>query len=209
MGTDITMLAEARAPDGTWYALPEACDTGRCYDLFAILAGVRNGTGFAGARTGSGFQPISAPRGVPEDASPSWRAEVEYWGEAGHSHSWLALDEILAFDWTQVTMKTGIVSVTTFVAWRDYPPEWGNSPDWYAGDVGGPGVLIFDEETAGAVSLAELQARGCTHVSICWEMPYARCARDFWTRTMPMLFSAAYTNKLSYHDIRLVFLFDS
>lgn len=43
---------------------------GRNYDLFAILADVRNGSGFAGCDTGDGYEPISMPRGLPSDASP-------------------------------------------------------------------------------------------------------------------------------------------
>lgn len=42
----------------------------RNYDLFSILADVRNGTGFAGVDTGDGFVPISMPKGVPDDVSP-------------------------------------------------------------------------------------------------------------------------------------------
>ena len=41
----------------------------RNYNLFAILANVRNGTAFAGCKTGEGFNPISNPKGVPSDAS--------------------------------------------------------------------------------------------------------------------------------------------
>jgi hypothetical protein len=44
-------------------------DIGRNYDLFAILADVRNGRGFAGVVTGTGFDPISNPRGLPRDVS--------------------------------------------------------------------------------------------------------------------------------------------
>lgn len=35
----------------------------RNYDLFGILADVRNGRGFAGVTTGEGFVPIAAPQG--------------------------------------------------------------------------------------------------------------------------------------------------
>jgi hypothetical protein len=42
----------------------------RNYDVFAILANVRNGRGFAGVVTGGGFNPIAMPRGLPPDVSP-------------------------------------------------------------------------------------------------------------------------------------------
>lgn len=41
----------------------------RNYDLFAMLADVRNGRGFAGDKTGEGFNPICQPKGIPKDAS--------------------------------------------------------------------------------------------------------------------------------------------
>jgi len=71
----------------------------RNYGLFAILADVRNGHGFAGVRTGEPTVPISAPRGVPDDASDGYRDEVRQWGEDGHSHTWFTLAELLAYDW--------------------------------------------------------------------------------------------------------------
>ena len=43
---------------------------GRSYNLFSILANVRNGEGFAGCDTGDGFVPIAMPRGLPEDVNP-------------------------------------------------------------------------------------------------------------------------------------------
>lgn len=51
---------------------------GRNYDVFAILADVRNGRGFAGIETGDGFVPIlgfgeAALRGLPDDLSPELR----------------------------------------------------------------------------------------------------------------------------------------
>jgi hypothetical protein len=41
----------------------------RNYNLFAILADVRNGRGFAGCDTGDGFKPIDMPRYLPNNAS--------------------------------------------------------------------------------------------------------------------------------------------
>ena len=45
----------------------------RNYNVFSILANVRNGYGFAGVRTGSGFDPISDGRGLPDDLSQGVR----------------------------------------------------------------------------------------------------------------------------------------
>lgn len=67
---------------------------GRDYDLFAVLAGVRNRLN---------VRPIVACRGIPGDASAEVR---EAWTQAEHSPevhspSWLSLDELLTFDWDQ------------------------------------------------------------------------------------------------------------
>jgi len=74
MGTDIHPIVQVRR-EGTWQnvTIPEDGRygnilDGRWYDLFAILGNVRNGRGFAGVVTGSGFVPISDCRGIPEDA---------------------------------------------------------------------------------------------------------------------------------------------
>ncbi|UBV45477.1 hypothetical protein LAJ19_20345 (plasmid) [Deinococcus taeanensis] len=67
---------------------------GRDYDLFAILAGVRNRLN---------VRPIVACRGIPEDASVEVR---EAWTQAKHapevhSPSWLSLEELSSFEWDQ------------------------------------------------------------------------------------------------------------
>lgn len=105
MGCDIHSRAEVRK-DGKWeqvgYVFPlDDFDrdyykrefgnepfTNRSYGLFAFLAGVRNY---------SGIEPISEPKGMPEDASLSVRVEAE--DDALHSHSWLTLAELLAVDY--------------------------------------------------------------------------------------------------------------
>lgn len=53
----------------------------RNYDVFAILASVRNGVGFAGVITGSGFNPIDNPRGLPDDLSDEIRTHLARLGE--------------------------------------------------------------------------------------------------------------------------------
>lgn len=52
----------------------------RNYNVFAILADVRNGTGFAGVRTSAGFAVIAEPRGVPADVSDEVRQRIEETG---------------------------------------------------------------------------------------------------------------------------------
>jgi hypothetical protein len=78
MGTDIHPVVQRRDNDASpweFVDIPKNNDYGnildnRNYNVFAILANVRNGYGFAGVVTGSGFKPISDNRGLPEDFPP-------------------------------------------------------------------------------------------------------------------------------------------
>jgi len=75
----------------------------RNYDLFTLLAGVRDYTG------ATPF--IADPRGIPEDASPQTKEEAQRWGGDGHTHSWLTLAEIREFHESGPTKKyTGLIT---------------------------------------------------------------------------------------------------
>ena len=68
MGTDIHGVFQARnMQTNTWKNIPHGYEMQRHYQLFAVLAGVRNGVGFAGCVTGQAVSPIADPRGYPED----------------------------------------------------------------------------------------------------------------------------------------------
>ena len=71
--------------------------TVRSYAMFSWLAGVRH------ARQRPVF---SQPRGLPLDVSWELREENESWGPDGHSHSWLALDELLEVDYKKTITFT-------------------------------------------------------------------------------------------------------
>ena len=58
---------------------------GRCYELFATLANVRND---------ADITPISNPKGLPVDASDYVKERAKSWGHDGHSHSWLTAKEL-------------------------------------------------------------------------------------------------------------------
>lgn len=151
MGTDIHMTFEARR-DGKWTNMDKfkvdedgymsnydnRLYSDRNYDLFAILANVRNGHGFAGVDTGDGFIPISEPRGAPDDMDETTSKWLE--GGAGdHSGSWLTVAEMLAYDWTQKTVKRGIVgSLSELARWKN-----SGAPDGWSGSISGPGIGII------------------------------------------------------------------
>lgn len=62
----------------------------RNYLLFGVLAGVRDTTP----------QPISHPKGLPDDVSEEIKLFADNYD--GHSYSWLTLNELTDYDWDSV-----------------------------------------------------------------------------------------------------------
>lgn len=119
MGCDIHLYVE-RQIDGEWESLhpgdvglaPERWDydgrwfSDRNYPLFAVLANVRNGRG---------IQPISHPRGLPDDVAFFAKAGAAEWDTDGHSHSWLMLGEVTGYRWEDAAALTP--------EWRGWPGD--------------------------------------------------------------------------------------
>lgn len=125
MGCDIHAVIERRNERydrGEWLNSGDP-DIGRNYEMFAVLAGVRNY---------DGVTPIMEPRGLPAFAGWSessvgeswikwdWEGEVERpcyeierqaerYGVDGHSHSWLTLAEIKAYDTEQEIVDQSLI----------------------------------------------------------------------------------------------------
>ncbi|OBZ16384.1 MULTISPECIES: hypothetical protein [Bacillales] len=78
--------------------------TDRNYLLFAILANVRNRYS---------IQPISLPKGLPDDVSPEVKNESDEENGDAHTRSWLSLKELLEYDWQQ-TMEDDDEVICTF-----------------------------------------------------------------------------------------------
>jgi len=74
-------------------------DDHRSYFIFSILAGVRDHFSRAWNPDDRPIPPISEPKGLPSDATPEYAAAVEDEGPGGHTHSWLTVEEIIAYDW--------------------------------------------------------------------------------------------------------------
>lgn len=184
----------------------------RSYDTFAILANVRNGTGFAGVVTGQGFNYISEPRGLPPDLSPDHQEQERYWDEnedgtidkgywfGDHSHSWLTLRELLDFDWQQRTVKQGVVSAAEFKEWDAKGGGWPKS--WSGGVSGGQVRHFSNAELRDLIRLGRDQPHDYTSVQ--WGDTYARCAREFYDNFIPALKALGEPD-----DVRIVFGFDS
>lgn len=219
MGCDIHMVAERRLDDG-WHLVGEAkyvADedsydmpepySDRNYNLFGMLANVRNGSGFAGVDTGDGFVPIAKRRGVPKDVSDSVRKWIRNWGPDGHSHTWLLVSELIAYDWNRTTKCRGVVSMPVYRYWR----KEGGKPKSYCDATFGGGIRnvsldVMEDEAANLERLEvpfalnewgepKLTATGPLgdleqafanmYTQIEWTSTYADCAGRFLTETLP------------------------
>lgn len=205
---------------------------GRSYDLFAILANVRNGRGFAGCKTGDGFVPMTDDRGIPEDVSDEGREYLGRYGGDGHSHTYMTLAEILTYDWEQVTWKEGVVSPIAFKEWADRGKK--GYPTSYSGGVGGANVVMIEPElmeekimkgeivvTPGQV--AAVKANGLAdmmtprnpndpsyYTVIRWAVPYSEVRdRSGFGQTIELLKKLAEENGVTYDDVRLLMFFDN
>ena len=169
---------------GSIYAeriIPEQFYAGRNYDLFAILADVRNGYGFAGCDTGDGFVPICKPKGLPEDLSPEVRGDADHWGWDGHSHSWHTLVDLQKYDWDRTTKLRGYVSPEAARMFK----ETGELPGGWCG-------WTSQEDW----------------VQLEWPISYRECVKYFLERTMKRLEEVA--EEFGGPDnVRIVFWFDN
>lgn len=177
--------------------------TDRNYDLFGMLADVRNGTGFAGCGTGDGFVPISQPRGLPNDVSEYVKGESDEWGGDGHSHSWLTVKDLVDYDWTQKTNKFGYVTSSEYARYLRC-----GAPNSWCGGVGGPGVAVIANEDMYLRAMSETQEDDGLHyyTQIKWPVTYSEAVEEFYTWSLPKLKELASD---ALEDVRIVFWFDN
>lgn len=228
MGCDIHLYVEKRV-NGVWVTADEWSKTdcgfvhkeiydGRNYDLFAILADVRNGREFAGCYTGEGFNPIADQRGFPADVCKEVKLEYIRWCGDGHSYSYFTVEELLEYDWTQKTTKSGWVDAVTFYKWNKFGKCRGdNGPESWCGGVGGVSVVkIGSDEMEQRLKDLELptdhraaedvirgKMRG-VYCQISWQTQYSHACSVFWYDTIPKLLRVGKTE-----DVRIVFWFDN
>lgn len=237
MGCDIHMYVEKKK-DGKWAAArselfvieDEQYDivpdipyeqmiyTDRNYSLFAILANVRNGFGFAGSDTGEGFVPITMPKGLPDDVSEEVKKVSDEWGCDGHSHSWFTLEELLSYDWTQITVRRGWVNGLQYWDWCRYSRGAGESPESWCSSVGGGRVVHLtvdkmdtlikmyteDKQTHQEKKKAIEKYLAHTYCKIEWKQPYYKCVRRFLSDVIPQLIRMGKPD-----EVRIVFWFDN
>lgn len=212
MGCDIHLYQEQKI-DGQWkstdvwsdkykegrqtVAYDDMAYHDRNYNLFAILANVRNGGTFGDTKTGIGFNPISLPRDLPADVSEQVCAASHEWGEDGHSHSWLTLREILDFNWNQKTTLSGWVDSRNYQTWKSR-----GYPESYCGMVFGSMVRHVTHAEMDAALKTDADTSKM-HCEVQWERHYHELAGSFWKAVCMALHKAAP------EDVRFVFWFDN
>jgi hypothetical protein len=126
MGCDIHVYTEQYDPrDNTWYTNDnfrlnrfygqfenqkesehESVYHGRNYQLFGILAGVRD----------TYVYPIVSPRGIPDDSCELIKKEFAYWGGDAHTPSYFTLHELKeALIYSRPKSLSGIKTLTKFI----------------------------------------------------------------------------------------------
>jgi hypothetical protein len=161
MGTDIHGFLESRRRLSQGWFRECEIDDSRNYVVFAVLADVRNGYGFAGVPTHQPLKPIAEPRGLPEDRTAGYGDDAD--GEFGdHSFSWLTLAEIADWPgWDQTLHEEGWIRREQYAAWLEHPgvPRGG-----WSGGVSGRSVVHADHA-------ANQFPDGWTHVNVSWTRP--------------------------------------
>ncbi len=222
MGTDIHYQFQARAEDvavargdqtpvknpDKWVDICDNWDGNRHYLLFAVLADVRNGFGFAGSYRHEPLRPIvEDQRGYPDDLDVDH--DLHWLGD--HSHHWLLGSELMA--WTKLDRSLvfgGIISREEFDKWDGKTP-----PVCYCGMITGPGVVVIEDiasavrchlsvnehpNTTTAVSAEPI--KDWTHIRIYWRKSILEELDYFFSGVIKPLMD-------EYGEIRMVMGFDS
>jgi hypothetical protein len=249
MGTDIDLYVEKRNADGKWELLfpsPEmqkqlhgewaikqdygpgnlpgwAWYSGRNYELFSLLADVRNRFD---------LESPWAHRGIPKD-SPLAKIDQEdpYQGRRihtdGHSHSHVTLQELLDYNWDLGITKSGWMGGSEYKYWRDHDKKkW---IGYCQGVGGGNTVKISNEEMDelfenGAFVgkdmpterdperkvwvLADPDDKRAIYTFCEWVEPMHQACRFFYERTLTGLKKVAADEGIDPKDIRLTYWFD-
>lgn len=234
MGTDIHMACEVRRNGkwglmtdkvfrNTWYDPTSDFDwckeeltnipyDSRCYNLFAILADVRNGSGFAGVKIGEYFNPISEPKGYPDDLCEELQEDAPYRNDIPmlsyqHSASWLTLRELIEYDWEQLHRNYGCVSEKTYkddIMQNKHPQCWSGSVD------GRNIVHLSEEDMVDLINGKYSRDDTKQYYTYCYFIPetYKETSGGFYDNVISVL-KTLVPKGGTYDDVRLVFDFDS
>jgi hypothetical protein len=190
---------------------------GRNYNLFAILANVRNY---------HNFNPISEPRGIPSDVTEFVSKAYESWGCDAHSASYHTLQQLLDFNWDQVTTHSGWVCEREYRTFK----EKGRPHSWSGGVGGGMVVHVSNEEMDRLIAGEMAREEGKQYYTLVkWDETYRESASHFIEVSIPKLqallqpqqlavasngdvlsqYISIQESRISPEDVRIVFWFDN
>jgi hypothetical protein len=217
MGCDIHMVAQVRDGStwktqkfpnkyfGEWDDEPELSPrfyNDRNYDAFAILANVRNGSGFAGCDTGDGFEFLSDGRGFPDGFEVTGDSHGGLW-MGDHSFTWLTLAELESCDWSKTTKQRGWVNGVELKRMRC--AEEGIPRSYCGGVSGGQIQHVSTQEIDRRISEGWPDERlSKLYCLLEWEETYAEAAGSFYSEWLPKLRELGQPE-----DVRIVMGFDS
>lgn len=201
MGTDIHGRLQRRYnPEGAYFDAGPIED-GRSYAVFAMLAGVRNGYGFAGVKTHEPLVPISEPRGLPAD-NPKYEGEDAEWMWGDHSESWVTLRELLDWPgWDKDLEMTGVLDREEY----ERVIREGDRPRGGCGGISGGSVVQTTHEAV----LAGSAPQAWTHVTYSWRTPFREHVKLFRLWLDYIEAKHGWELKSDPGAVRLVFGFDS
>lgn len=226
MGTDIHYVFQAKAKDiarvtqsqtpvtdpEEWIDIDTKYEGNRHYLLFAVLADVRNGFGFAGSYRHEPLRPIlEERRGLPDDFGNDYDFYRDQW-MGDHSYNWLLGSEML--NWTRLDRSLvfgGVLSREEFNQWDGV-----SEPQRYSGGVWGSDITTIVDKASAArclVSVDEEQrdagtglvvapVTDWTHIQVYWRASLQEQLEYFFDGIIKPLVE-------EYGDIRMVFGFDS
>jgi len=222
IGCDIHCFVEKRMADGSWeqitdfvsdyydpdndyfqgdsFAHADCPLDGRNYSVFAVMADVRNGLGFAGCDTGDAIEPIAMPKGLPDDCCAEIRKESDEWDCDGHSHSHLSVAEIMAYDPDTPLNKRGIVSPSEYAVFKEK-----GQPESWCGMVSGPGIIIVNEDKIEQTIKNNPEAR--VYAKVAWTVPVKDYCSSLFVHALDQLKKRCDSHEMD--DVRLVFWFDN
>jgi len=191
MGTDIHGVFQRKDKQTSkWYDIASNYKQDRHYQLFAVLAGVRNGFGFAGFPTGESVAIISEPRGFPKDFPMDDESHSQWMGD--HSHSWLTGKEMLAWYETAPTvLKTGVLDRGTYDSW-----DGASVPNSYSASIIGQGIVIVKDD-----EVYKQEQPSWTHIQCTWNSNLREELAYFFEEVARLV--------SEHGEVRFVFGFDS
>ena len=135
MGCDIHSFAErCNKETGKWQIVTDVVTfDNRDYSVFAFLAGVRNY---------DHCEPISEPKGLPDDVCDEIQENFESWQDDAHSASFLTVKELLDFDYEKQFWNRRISRTTHY-------PEGGSYTDGAAIAEEGEGEILSYRQNLG------------------------------------------------------------